>query len=246
MKDIIGLVAVRTQSTRLKNKAFCKISGKPILEILIDRLKETSYLNDFIICTTVLPADDTIEEFCRKSDVKCFRGENVNVLKRFVDASRSHPSNFVVRITGDNPLTDFITMHQCFALLKKTGADYSRPIGIPLGTASEVIKTDALYALYERSLTPELSEYMTYFFELAPFIQRELFQVGESIYMPDLRLTIDYEGDLISIENLVKQFNNTIPALDKIIAYFKQSKDYPKFMEDSAKANEIKSKIKFK
>ncbi len=246
MKEIIGLVAVRSQSSRLKNKAFREIAGRPILKILIDRLKETPYLDDFVVCTTLLPADDSIDKFCHKENVKCFRGENYNVLKRFVDASRVYPAEFVVRITGDNPLTDFAAVWESFQLIKAKGADYSRPIGVPVGTAAEVIRTKALYSLYERSLTPELSEYMTYFFELAPFIKSELFQVGPDLWLPDLRLTIDYEKDLLVIEGLIKEFHNTIPALKEIIVYYKKVGDYPKFETDLKSAGEIKSKIKFK
>lgn len=245
MKKIIGLVAVRTESTRLKNKAFSRILGKPIIEILIDRLKETPYLDDFIICTTELESDNDLEQFCKIKNVKCFRGESKNVLKRFVDASRLNPSNYIVRITGDNPLTDFESMHECFLYMESKGFDYSRPIGVPYGTAAEVIRTKSLYELLERSLTSDMSEYMTYFFELAPFIKSALYKVDKDIYLPELRLTIDYENDLLFVKKLIENFDGRVPPLKKIVEYCCSLDNYPKVYFDKKKEDGIKKMIKF-
>ncbi|MBU0686398.1 MAG: hypothetical protein KKB81_00905 [Candidatus Margulisbacteria bacterium] len=246
MKEIVGLVAVRTESTRLPNKAFRLLNGKPLLEVLIDRLAETPYLDDFVICTTQSSADDKIENFCKEKQVKCYRGEVKNVLGRFIGASAMVPSEYVVRITGDNPLSDFYNMHQCFEYLKSKKADYSRPEGVPLGTACEVILTKALHELDDKSLAHDLSEYMTYFFELAPFIKDDLYQVEDQYNFPDLRLTVDYEKDLLFIQEIVKHFNGKIPALSEIVSYCRSLPDYPKVKSDAAMEAEIKSKIIFK
>jgi len=245
-KHIIGLVAVRTTSSRLKNKAFRLLNGKPILEVLIDRLKSKSYLDEAVICTTTLSDDDVIEELCKKRNIPCFRGENENVLKRFCDASRFYPSTYVARITGDNPLTDFECMDRCLRHLENVDCDYSRPVGLPLGTAAEVIRTEKLHELLRRSISAELSEYMTYFFEISPFIKTDLYCVSEEVFMPDLRLTIDYESDLLFIENLIKHFGGKIPTLAEIVHYCRKDTNYPKVSEDVLKANEIKSRIKFR
>jgi len=246
MKEIVGLVAVRTESTRLPNKAFRLLNDKPLLEVLIDRLTQTKYLDDFIICTTKNPSDDKIEAFCNKKQVKCYRGDVKNVLGRFIGASASVPSEYVVRITGDNPLSDFYNMHQCFEYLKLKRADYSRPEGVPLGTACEVIRTKALHELNDKSLAPDLSEYMTYFFELAPFIKDDLYQVEDQYNFPELRLTVDYEKDLLFIQEIVKHFNGKIPALSEIIAYCRSLSYYPKVKSNPAMAEEIKNKIIFR
>ncbi|MBU1616426.1 MAG: hypothetical protein KKF06_01420, partial [Candidatus Margulisbacteria bacterium] len=166
-KEIVGLVAVRTESTRLPGKAFRPLAGKPLLEVLVDRLLATKELDDFIICATVNPSDDKVEEFCLTKKVKCYRGEVKNVLDRFLGATSLVPSEYVVRITGDNPLTDFLTMRECFDYMKANQGDYSRQMGVPLGTACEVIRTEALRELSRRTLSHDLTEYMTYFFEMA-------------------------------------------------------------------------------
>lgn len=247
MKNIVGLIAVRTDSSRLKNKAFRQIHGKAIIDILIDRLIETPYLDSFIICTTTNSLDNIIEQLCTKRGVRCFRGDEKDILLRFINASKMIPSYYVARITGDNPLSDFEQMHKCYHFSKENNLDYSRPSGVPLGTAVEVIKTSALKEMHEKALTPELSEYMTYFFELAPFIKSKLYEVEESVKMPDLRLTVDYEEDLVFLNQLIDHFNK-IPSLKEIVTYCKTIKNYPntEFHADNEKMKNIKNAIKFK
>jgi len=247
MKDLVGLVAVRTSSTRLKNKAFRKINGREIINILIDRLLKTPYLDDFVICTTKNPKDDSIERLCLKRGIKCFRGDEKNILSRFINASKIAPSKYVARITGDNPLSDFKQMYNCFKFVLEKDLDYSKPEGIPYGTSIEIIKYSSLKDIYKKTLTPELSEYMTYFFELADFIKKEPYHVSSKIRMPDLRLTIDYEEDIEFINKLIRHFKR-IPELEEIVTYCKQLDNYPKadFRLDYNKISKIKNSIKFK
>ncbi|MBK8574361.1 MAG: NTP transferase domain-containing protein [Elusimicrobia bacterium] len=157
MAEIIGLVAVRMASKRLPKKAFRTIAGKPILQMLVDRLR-TSGLDDFIVCTTTADEDKEIELWCAEKGVKCFCGDAEDVLKRFIRCVAAHPSEYIVRITGDNPFTDFISMHEMFIKMKETNADYARQIGVPLGTACEIVRSSVLEELHRRSRTPELSE----------------------------------------------------------------------------------------
>ncbi|MBU0630386.1 MAG: hypothetical protein KKC80_05640 [Candidatus Margulisbacteria bacterium] len=244
-KEIVGLVAVRTESTRLPGKAFRPLAGKPLLEVLVDRLLATKELDDFIICATVNPSDDKVEEFCLTKKVKCYRGEVKNVLDRFLGATSLVPSEYVVRITGDNPLTDFLTMRECFDYMKANQGDYSRQMGVPLGTACEVIRTEALRELSRRTLSHDLTEYMTYFFEMAPFIKNTLYEVKPEHRFPELRLTVDYESDLIFIQKIFDHFGRA-PSLQEVVAYCKTLTEYPRVVNDPVAAAEIKNQIKFK
>lgn len=245
-KDIIGLVAVRTESTRLSGKAFRDLNGKPLLENLVDRLMDTDYLDGFIVCTTDSPSDDTIEKFCKTKGVDCHRGEVKDVMGRFLGAAKKMPSEYVVRITGDNPLSDLVTMDLAFEYMKKNGGDYSRPDGVPLGTACEVIRTRSLEEIHDRTLSRDLTEYMTWFFEMAPFVKSILYKVEEKYYLPDLRVTVDYASDLEFLEQVFTNFNGNVPTLDQLILYCKKLGDYPRVVGDPKLADEIKSRIKFK
>lgn len=245
MKEIIGLIAVRMDSTRLPGKAFKMLNGKPLIEVLIERLNQTPHLDDFVVCTTKKSSDDIIEQFCLECNINVYRGAGDNVLGRFVEASATIPSEYVVRITGDNPLTDFESMNESFEYLKEHKGDYSRPIGVPGGAACEIIRTKALLEVNARTLSAELSEYMTFFFEIAPFVKKSLFKVGEDSFLPDLRLTVDYEKDLLFLNELLSHFAGRYPSLSEIIRYCRVSGDYPRYCNDNKTVSKIREKIRF-
>ena len=66
--DII--VEVRTTSNRLPGKAIKKIINRPVIELMIERLKRISNVQDIIIATTVNTDDDVIEKISNKNKVK--------------------------------------------------------------------------------------------------------------------------------------------------------------------------------
>jgi spore coat polysaccharide biosynthesis protein SpsF (cytidylyltransferase family) len=138
-------------------------------------------------------------------------------------------------------------MYNCYNFVVKNDLDYSRPNGVPCGTAIEVIKSDALKQLHTQTLTPELTEYMTFFFEKAPFIRWKLYDVMDTVKMPDLRLTVDYENDLNFINKILDHFEY-FPTLEEVVSYCKKLNEYPNANEkiNVDKNNEIKKLIKFR
>jgi spore coat polysaccharide biosynthesis protein SpsF len=105
---IIGLIQARMGSSRLPGKVLREINGKPILQLLIERLSPSTLVDEFIIVTTELPEDDAIENWCKKSGVKCFRGSDWDVLDRFYSAvSEMDHLTSIVRICSDNPLHSY-------------------------------------------------------------------------------------------------------------------------------------------
>ena len=48
---ITAIVLCRSNSSRLKNKHFYKIGGKPLLEIIVDKLSNIKLINEIYIAT---------------------------------------------------------------------------------------------------------------------------------------------------------------------------------------------------
>ncbi len=101
-----AIVQVRMNSTRLPGKVMMKVLGKPLLELLVERLKYCNYLDDIVIATTTNPADDVIQELAEKIQVKYIRGSEEDVLGRFYQAAVEFHLDHIVRITADCPLID--------------------------------------------------------------------------------------------------------------------------------------------
>ena len=66
MNNISIIVEARMGSSRLPGKVMKKILNKPILELLIDRLKEVKFVNKIIIATTTNPKDIEIVKLAKK------------------------------------------------------------------------------------------------------------------------------------------------------------------------------------
>ena len=103
---VVNLVAVRLKSTRLPGKALLLLQGKPVLGHLMDRVSRSNIPEKTVICTSTHSQDDAICEFAMTNNSSFFRGHPENVLLRFIEAAEEHSASHIVRITGDNPLTD--------------------------------------------------------------------------------------------------------------------------------------------
>ena len=60
----LGIIQVRMGSVRLPGKVLKEIQGKPILELLLDRLAFSTKLDQIIIATTKNIEDNVINEIC--------------------------------------------------------------------------------------------------------------------------------------------------------------------------------------
>lgn len=106
-KKRIGIVVqARMGSTRLPGKIMRPISGRPMLEILVERLKKVKKSDILIIATTRNKNDDAIEKLTAGLGVHCFRGDEEDVLGRYYEAAKEYGLDIIVRITSDCPLMD--------------------------------------------------------------------------------------------------------------------------------------------
>ena len=81
---IAASIQVRMGSERLPGKVMADLSGKPMLWHLINRLRQSKYLDEIGVATTVNKDDDVIEKFCQTEDIICFRGSDKDVLSRAI------------------------------------------------------------------------------------------------------------------------------------------------------------------
>ena len=86
---MLGIVIqARTGSTRLPNKMLLPFhASKGILELLLEKLRNSFNNLPIIVATTTNNRDDVIVELCLKNKIKYFRGSENNVLQRFIDVA---------------------------------------------------------------------------------------------------------------------------------------------------------------
>ncbi len=221
---VVNLVAVRMKSKRLPGKALKTIEGKSILWHLMQRVRMAKVPVDTVICTSTLPGDDPIEVFANEYGFKVFRGHPENVLLRFIEAAEKYLADHIVRITGDNPLTDPFIIDEMVKLHIKERADYTFTEDTPRGTRPEIISFKAMKKCLELSVDPNFSEYMTLYFKDHPHVFRHAKYrcPSDKYYRPNYTVTIDTQDDFEVVEKLYNYLykkNKEFTLLD-IIEFF--------------------------
>ncbi len=224
---ICALIAVRMNSKRLPKKALVDICGYTAIERVVNNLKPSEMIDEIILATSTNKDDDPIEELAKKKGLLFFRGDEDNVIKRFIDAGNKFSADIIVRVTGDCPLISYEITDYLIKSHIKTGADYTGiEMGrVPIGTFSEVITLSVLEKLSKQNLNLNYSEYMTFYFKNNPEIfSLNILPAPEAYISPDYRLTIDHPADLELFRIIFKELEvgkNAIP-LSKTIAFLNQ------------------------
>lgn len=102
-----AVIQARMLSSRLRGKSLMAVSGVPLLRWVLDRVGRFEFIDSVTVATSDATSDEPIALFAEKHGAKVIRGDQDNVLQRFVDAATDLPDDDVVmRFTADNPLYD--------------------------------------------------------------------------------------------------------------------------------------------
>jgi spore coat polysaccharide biosynthesis protein SpsF len=117
------IIQARTGSTRLPNKIILPFyKEKGILELIILRIKKSIDI-PIVVATTKNSKDDAIVKIALKNGVGCYRGNENNVLSRFIETAKENNFKNIIRICADNP---FLDIEDLILLTKqKNSYDYS-------------------------------------------------------------------------------------------------------------------------
>lgn len=239
-KKIVASIEARMTSSRLPGKVLMEINGKPVLEILIDRLKRSKYINEIVIATTSNDADDRIEELGKELNVAVFRGSEDDVLGRVVGAVETLQGDIIVEITGDCPLMDPEVMDSVIEeyIENYLEYDYVTNIGyvenevreIPIGMDIRVFTFKDLKYISEITDDPEDREHVSLYFFRTGKNKYKLF----NIKTPDkwkrdysVRLALDTKEDFQFIEKIYTELNkiNKEFGLEDILNFLDENKE---------------------
>ncbi len=201
----VVVVSARMASSRRPGKAVVPLAGRPLLEVLLRRMRGVTGVEEVLLATSVREDNDPLEELARRAGFRVFRGDEDDVLRRHVDCARAFAADDVVRVTGDNPLTDVETTDALVALHRGEGADYTYVPGdaLLMGILSEVISREAMERAWERGEARHRSELMTLYVKEHP----EEFRVRQGrlaadLYRPEYRLTVDEPEDVALMQEV--------------------------------------------
>ncbi len=231
--SVNAIIQARCGSTRFPDKVFADINGRPLLWHSVNRLKQAKLIDRIIIATTVSPNDDKIEKWCKENGVDCFRGSEENVLNRYYCASEAYPSDYVVRITSDDPFKEPAVIDAVIAKLINEDYDHvtdNLPPSFPEGLDCEAFKKAALDRSEKEAETDFEREHVTQYIYHHP----EIFKIGNvscDRQLSNLRWTIDKEVDLEMVRAVYakRNPNNTgILLMDEILQILKDNPEIEK------------------
>jgi spore coat polysaccharide biosynthesis protein SpsF len=204
---ISAIIQARVGSTRLPNKVFAEIEGKPLLWHVVNRLKKSKYLDSIIIATSTNAKDEKIENWARANNILCHRGSEDNVLKRYYDTAKKYNIDVIVRITADDPFKDYQVMDQVIKKFLSEEADFAcnnKPPTFPEGLDIEVFSKNAITKAYNNAKSAFEKEHVTQYFYKNP----DDFNIISVLHTDDLsylRWTIDEDKDLEMVRKVYKK-----------------------------------------
>lgn len=204
-RETLVVIQARCASMRLPGKALLPLGGKPMLAFLLERLREVS--GQLCLATTVRPEDEVLADWARKIGMPAVRGEEDDVLARYLQCLERFPARAVIRVTADNPLT-CPGLVDAAARLVLDGADYAAlPEGCPVGLAADGFSAEALFRMAEAAREADEREHIN----LHVLRHSGSYRIADPILLrpstnrPDIRLTVDVEEDYTRVRRFVEE-----------------------------------------
>lgn len=211
------ILQARVGSSRLPGKALATIGGATILEHCLRRLM-CSGIAPVVLATTNRQEDDALDAIARAAGAGVFRGDEKDVLGRYVSAADAFDVDTVVRATGDNPCVDIEAPGRLVELLRSHDADYVCEDGLPYGAAVEAVTRAALIRAAHEAHHAEDREHVTLYVRRNPQAFRVIVSPAPApLRCPDLRVTVDTAADLAHVRELYARTGEDTPSLLHII-----------------------------
>ena len=225
-RKVVAIIQARMGSQRFPGKVLADLRGRPVLEWVVDRVRQVEFVDEVVVATTTNSEDTEIQDWCLSNGVNCFRGEPLDVLARYLDCAKAYRATHVLRITADCPLLHPRTVSTVLLRGMASGADYFGLDGeFPDGFDCEGFSVEALERANTNATNPHEREHVTAHFKSNPGTFRtekvQLF-VGKS----DVRLTIDFMEDLELVAAVLQKSGGKADNLSQLFGFYRQVVKY--------------------
>lgn len=195
--NTLAILQARMSSSRLPEKVMLPLVGEPMLARQIERVRRANMLDALIVATSADTDDDPIAALCATLNIPCYRGSLNDVLDRFVCAAEPYTPKWVVRLTGDCPLSDPAVINKVVEVALNSNADYvtnALEATYPDGLDVEAIRFDVLRQAWAETTRSSEREHVTSFIHTRPK-RFEIVHVKQASDQSHLRWTVDEPDD---------------------------------------------------
>lgn len=217
---VVAIVQARMGSTRLPGKVLMPLSGSPVIEHVVQRVRACVTVDEVIVATSHDASDDILADWCSTHQVKFFRGSLTDVLDRYYQCAKWTLADAIVRITADCPAVDPVVVDEVVSEFLASRYDLFYLGGeFPDGLDCAVFSMGALARAWREASLPSEREHV------GPYITNhpELFKIGQLIKfhgMSHYRWTLDEPRDLIFLQEIFDRLNargNHIFHIDDVL-----------------------------
>jgi len=230
MKNV-ALIIARLSSSRLPKKNMMLIEGKPMIAHLIERIKNSKFIDEIVITTSDDISDDDLETFAKENRVSIFRGSLQDVMQRTIDAAKHFQATNIVEILGDNPLVHHELIDHVGELFIKTHSDYSATATkeysfcdsvklnlFSIGVRVQIYKSDIAYRYPEFKKSIKEDHHPSSFIFNNPEIFKLSFLEANGqwsfLNKPDVNFAVNYQKNF----EFMKKVFSTLYASDHIFS----------------------------
>ena len=236
--NCIVFVTVRTASKRLPKKALRKIKGRPLIQILLDRIRESGVARKIVVCTTKLKSDNKLVTFLKNKRIDVFRGDAKDILKRLYYAAKKYDTSEFVVVEGDDIFCEPSLIRKTCNIISKTDYDFVLWNGIPFGSSPLGIKTKPLYELVKnKNISDTETGWGQFIINSGLFRVARIKPKNKKLYRPEIRLSIDYGEDLAVARKILYRLPKKFTLID-IIRLFDDDRSLSKINEFTKKKYE--------
>lgn len=201
------ILQVRSSSKRLPRKALMEVNGKPLIYWQILRVLESDNVSEIVLATSSDQSDDELCNYAFNLPVKIFRGDLLDVLKRFRQVVEKFDFSSFIRLTGDCPLSSPMLISKMSQFAKKQPFDYctnTMPPSYPDGLDVEIVDSEALFKLDSEVTSSQVREHVTLGF-IHSKNKYKIYNFNSDKDLSAYRLTVDYPEDFKFMSELFKR-----------------------------------------
>lgn len=208
------VIQARMGSSRLPGKMTIPFyKDLTLLDVILDKFKHISKDIAVIVATTENVKDDVIVDCAKKHNLISFRGDEQNVLARFVAAAEKNELDVVIRVCADNPFLStrfIINLIEAFKQKEVEYVSYKNNEGMPTirthyGFFAELAKLSTLKKIESLTQDKIYQEHVTnYIYSHPHLFELNLLDIP-FIESDKVRLTIDTQEDFKLVQQIYSE-----------------------------------------
>ena len=242
MPEVFAFIQARSSSERLPEKTILPLDsgGTAILDHIYRRLSQV--MDTERVVFLVPEKDEKIISFLKKRNYRFFTGDEHDVRSRYRNASLHFGAEWIIRLTGDNPILDIPHMELLIEMLRMSSEfDIISYHSLPIGMAGEMFSREALMLDADVSLerhrehvTLHIKENPDRFkiIKLHPFIMKK-----DISGTAEIRVTVDEERDFRMVQEIFRRFSGSESfGADELLKLYSED---PKFFQINRDVNQV-------